>query len=465
MYRSITSLAGGVVLAITLAGCSLAPPYVRPPSPVPPALPPAGEAAGAPLVADVQWRDYFTDARLRAVIEQALANNRDLRMATLNVERAQAFYRIQRAELFPAVSAGANVSSQRIPEEVARDGKAYTATQYNVALGVAGWELDFFGRIRSLKASALEQYLATEQAAVATRLSLVAAVAQAYLARAADAETLRLAQDTLATLQSSLELIQKSRDLGIASDLELNQIRSQVEAARADVARYTGLVAVDLNALQVLVGAPVGPDLLPDSLDSVTPPQPISAGLSSDVLLRRPDILSAEHQLRSANADIGAARAALFPRISLTVGVGVSSSELSSLFGGGTGMWSFAPQITQPIFNSGALKSRVKVTELEREMAVAGYEKGIQVAFAEVSNALTLRQTLVSQRDAQEALVKALEATYRLYEARFKAGIDGYLGVLVAQQAFISAQKALVGVRLSEQANLVTLYKVLGGGV
>jgi len=465
MRRRLDCLIGAVALALALSGCSLAPAYVRPPSPVPPALPPADAPAGAPLATEVAWQDYFTDARLRAVIEQALANNRDLRVATLNVDRAQAFYRIQRAELFPAVSAGANVSSQRIPEEVARDGKAYTATQYNVALGVAGWELDFFGRIRSLKASALEQYLATEQAAAAARLSLVAAVAQAYLTRAADAETLRLAQDTLETLRSSLELIQKSRDLGIASDLELNQIRSQVEAARADVARYTGLVAVDLSTLQVLVGAPVGPDLLPDSLDSVTPPQPISAGMSSDVLLRRPDILSAEHQLRSANADIGAARAALFPRIALTVGAGVSSSELSSLFGGGTGMWSFAPQITQPIFNSGALKSKVKVTELEREMAVAGYEKGIQVAFAEVSNALTLRQTLVSQRDAQEALVKALEATYRLYEARFKAGIDGYLGVLVAQQAFISAQKALVGVRLSEQANLVTLYKVLGGGV
>jgi multidrug efflux system outer membrane protein len=432
---------------------------------VPPALPPAEAVAGAPGAAEIAWKDYFTDARLRAVIERALANNRDLRMATLNIERAQAFYRIQRAELFPAVSAGANVSTQRIPEEVARDGEAYTSTQYTVALGVAGWELDLFGRLRSLKASALEQYLATEQAAVATRLSLVAAVAQACLTRVADAENLRLAQAAMETLQSSLTLIQKSRDLGIASDLELNQVRSQVEAARADVARYTGLAAVDLNALQVLVGAPVDANLLPDSLGSVTPPPPISAGLSSEVLLRRPDILAAEHQLRAANADIGAARAALFPRIALTMGVGISSAELSSLFGGGTGMWSFVPQITQPIFNSGALKAKVRVSELERDMAVASYEKGIQVAFAEVSNALTLRQTLVNQRDAQEALVQALEATYRLYDARFKAGLDGYLGVLVAQQAFISAQKALVGVRLSEQANLVTLYKVLGGGV
>ena len=464
MKRRLGCLLGGVALALTLAGCSLAPAYVRPPSPVPSALPPADAAAGAPLAADVTWQRYFTDARLRAVIEQALANNRDLRMATLNIERAQAFYRIQRAELFPAVSAGANVSTQRIPEEVARDGEAYTSTQYTVALGVAGWELDLFGRIRSLKASALEQYLATEQAALATRLSLVAAVAQACLTRAADTENLRLAEATLQTLQSSLALIQKSRDLGIASDLELNQVRSQVEAARADVARFTGLAAVDLNTLQVLVGAPVRADLLPDSLASMTPP-PISAGLSSEVLLRRPDILAAEHQLRSANADVGAARAALFPRIALTMGVGISSAELSSLFGGGTGMWSFVPQITQPIFNSGALKAKVRVSELERDMAVATYEKGIQVAFAEVSNALTLRQTLVSQREAQEALVQALEATYRLYDARFRAGLDGYLGVLVAQQAFISAQKALVGVRLSEQANLVTLYKVLGGGV
>ena len=464
MKRRLGCLLGGVALALTLAGCSLAPAYVRPPSPVPSALPPADAAAGAPLAADVTWQRYFTDARLRAVIEQALANNRDLRMATLNIERAQAFYRIQRAELFPAVSAGANVSTQRIPEEVARDGEAFTSTQYTVALGVSGWEVDLFGRVRSLKASALEQYLATEQAAVATRLSLVAAVAQAYLTRAADTENLRLAQETLEALQSSLALIQRSRDLGIASDLELNQVRSQVEAARADVARFTGLAAVDLNTLQVLVGAPVSADLLPDSLASMTPP-PISAGLSSEVLLRRPDILAAEHQLRSANADVGAARAALFPRIALTMGVGISSAELSSLFGGGTGMWSFVPQITQPIFNSGALKAKVRVSELERDMAVATYEKGIQVAFAEVSNALTLRQTLVSQREAQEALVQALEATYRLYDARFRAGLDGYLGVLVAQQAFISAQKALVGVRLSEQANLVTLYKVLGGGV
>jgi outer membrane protein, multidrug efflux system len=465
MSRTLGCFVAVAALAVVAGGCSLAPAYVRPASPAPPSFPQGDTSAGAPLATDIAWQDYFTDARLRTIVEQALANNRDLRVATLNIERAQALYRIQRAQQLPAVSAGASVSSQRIPEEVARDGSAYTSTQYTVALGVSGWEIDLFGRLGSLKAAALERYLATEQAAVATRLSLVASVAQTYLTRAADAENLQLSKATLEALQSSMALIQKSRDLGIASDLELNQVKSQVEAARANVARYTALVAVDLSALQVLVGAPVDPGLMADSLAAVAPPRPISAGLSSDVLLRRPDILSAEYLLRSANANIGAARAAFFPRISLTMGVGISSAELSSLFGGGTGMWTFAPQITQPIFNAGALKANVRVSELDRQLAVAGYEKGIQVAFAEVSNALTYRQTLVSQREAQEALVKALEETYRLYDARFKAGIDGYLGVLVAQQALISAQQALVGVRLSEQANLVTLYKVLGGGV
>jgi multidrug efflux system outer membrane protein len=465
MHRSMTRLLGGAVLAVALSGCSLAPQYVRPASPAPSAFPQTQTAADAPQAADVPWQQFFTDVHLRAVIEQALANNRDLRIAALNVERAQAMYRIQHADRIPPVQVGATVSSQRIPEKAASSGEASTSTTYTVALGVSSWEVDLFGRVRNLEAAALEQYLSTEQTARATQLSLVAAVAQAYLTRAADQDGLRLAKGTLDAQQSSLTLIQKSRDLGAATDLDLYQVQSQVDAARADVARYTGLLAVDLNALQVLVGAPISPDLLPDGLASVTPPTPISAGLSSDVLLRRPDILAAEHQLRSANANIGVARAAFFPRIALTVGVGISSSELSNLFGSGTGMWSFAPAIAQPIFNAGSTKAKVKVSQFDRDLAVARYEKGIQQAFAEVSNALTLRQTLVAQREAQEALVVSLEGTYRLSDARYKAGIDGYLGVLVAQRALFSAQQALVTVRRAEQDNLVTLYKVLGGGV
>lgn len=463
MRRCRALVLGGAVLA--LAGCSLAPQYVRPASPVPPELPRTDAMAEAPQAPDVPWEAFFTDVRLRTVVAQALANNRDLRVAMLNIDRAQAVYRIQRADRVPPVSAGATVSQQRIPGSVARDGEAYTSTQYSVALGVSGWELDVFGRVRNLTAAALDQYLATEQAGRATHLALVAAVSQAYLQRAADADALALARATLEAQQSSLALIQKSRDLGIASDLELNQVRSQVEAARADVARFTALVALDLNALQVLAGGPVNPDLLPDGLSAVSAPRPISAGVSSEVLLRRPDVLAAEHQLRAANANIGAARAAFFPRISLTAGLGISSTELSTLIGTGTGTWSFVPQITQPIFNAGATAAKVRVARVDREIAVVRYEKGIQQAFAEVANALTLRQTLVSQREAQEALVTALGETYRLSEARYRAGLDGYLGVLVAQRALISAQQGLVAVRLAEQANLVTLYKVLGGGV
>lgn len=463
MCRHLVCLIGSV--AITLGGCSLAPQYVRPPAPVSPTFAIPDSAADAPLAADVPWQEFFTDERLRAVVEQALANNRDLRIAALNVDRAQALYRIQRADRFPPVSVGTNVSTQRIPDKVARDGEAYTSTQYTVALGVSAWEVDFFGRVRSLETAALEQFFATEQARRATQMALVAAVAQIYLTRAADADGVKLSQATLEALQVSLALIQKSRDLGVASDLELSQIRSQVEAARADEARYSGFLAIDLNALQVLVGAPVRPDLLPDGLSTVSPPRPVSAGLSSEVLLRRPDIQVAEHQLRSANANIGAARAAFFPRISLTMGVGLASAELSSLLGAGAGTWSFAPQIAQSLFNAGATRAKVRVSQLDREMAVARYEKGIQQAFAEVSNALALRQTIVRQREAQDALVVSLEETLRLSDARYKAGIDGYLGVLVAQRALIVAQQTLVSVRLAEQANLVTLYKVLGGGV
>ena len=463
MPRSLVCLLGAAALA--LGGCSLAPQYARPASPVPPAFPQAAAPPDVPLAPDVPWQEFFTDARLRSIVELALANNRDLRIATLNIERAQAFYRIQRAERIPAVNVGANVSSARVPDKVANSGDAYTSTQYTVALGVTSWEIDLFGRVRSLEAAALQQYLSTEQAARATQLALIAAVVQTCLTRAADADSLGLARSTLEAQESSLGLIQKSRDLGVASDLELSQIQSQVEAARADVARYSALVAIDLNALQALVGAPVSPDLLPEGLSTVSPPRAVSAGLVSDVLLRRPDILAAEHQLQSANASIGAARAAYFPRIALTVGVGSASSELSALLGAGTGMWSFAPQIVQPIFNAGATKAKVKVSMVDREIAVARYEKGIQQAFAEVSNALTLRQTLVSQREALEALVRSLDQTYRLYDARYKAGIDGYLGVLVAQRTLFTAQQTLVNVRLAEQANLVTLYKVLGGGI
>lgn len=457
-----------VAAALAFAACSTVPPYERPAFPAPASWPdtaaPQGGAPDERAAADVRWQEFFADQRLRSVVGLALANNRDLRVAALNVEKAQVLYRIQRSELSPGVGVMAAGDKYRIPEKMADDGRATIYKQTAVEVGVSSWELDLFGRIRSLKARALEAYMATEQARGAAQTSLVAATAGSYLALAADTENLRLARATVDAQQASLDLIQKSRDAGVTSDLEVRQAQSQMEAARAAVAQFTGMVAVDRNALDLLAGTPVPADLLPDSQESATAATALSPGLPSEVLLRRPDILAAEHQLKAANANIGAARAAYFPRITLTAGIGSMSPELSGLFDSGTRTWSFMPQIVAPIFAGGALRANVRAAEVDREIAVAQYEKAIQVAFGEVSDALTLRSTLVEQRRAQEALVQALQETHRLSDARYKAGIDGYLGVLVAQRSLLAAQQGLIGVRLAEQANLVMLYKVLGGG-
>ena len=455
-----------LLASLLLGGCTMIPKYERPAQPVPDAWADGAPAKGepAPTAADLRWQDFFTDARLRALIDLALANNRDLRVATLNIDRMRALYRIQRSDLYPTIGVQAVGNRYRTPEKMADSGVAKTASVYTVEVGLASWELDFFGRIRSLNERSLEQYLATEEARRAAQTALVAAVAGTYLNLAADGENLRLARVTLEAQQSSYELIRETRDAGLASDLDLRQAQSQVEAARVNVAAFTGAVAVDQHALQLVVGSPVGPELLPERFETVTDPKGVAAGLPSDVLLRRPDILAAEHLLRGANANIGAARAAFFPRISLTATYGTQGPQLSDLFGPGTTTWSFVPQIVAPLFASGSLLANLKVSEVDREIAVAQYEKAIQGAFAEVSDALTLRTTLVAQREAQEALVVALDETWRLYDARYQAGIDSYLGVLVAQQALFNAQKGEVSVRLAEQANLVTLYKVLGGG-
>jgi multidrug efflux system outer membrane protein len=473
MNRKLIPLVRAALFPATLllGACTMIPTYERPAPPVPGSwtdgAQPTPAASAAPAAADLRWQDFFTDTRLRSLVDLALANNRNLRVAALNIEKAAALYRIQRAELNPTIGVQAAGLRTRLPEKLATAEGASpgTSSQYYVELGLASWELDFFGRLRSLSAASLEQYLATEEARRAAQSALVAAVAGSYLTLAADGENLRLAQVTLEAQKSSYELIRATRDAGMTSDLDLLQAQSQVEAARVNVAAYTGAVAVDRNALQLLAGSPVGPDLLPESFGTVTDPRGVSAGLPSDVLLRRPDILAAEHQLRAANASIGAARAAFFPRISLTASFGTLGPDLASLFTSGTRAWSFAPQILAPLFASGSLLANLKVSKVDREIAIAQYEKAIQVAFSEVSDALTRRTTLVAQREAQAALVVALDETWRLSDARYQAGIDGYLGVLVAQQALFAAQQGQVAVRLAEQANLVTLYKVLGGGV
>jgi multidrug efflux system outer membrane protein len=446
----------------------MAPKYTRPEAPVPaqwptgPAYKETKFAASAPAAAELPWRDFFTDERLQKVIAIALDNNRDLRVAALNVERARALYGIQRAELLPSVNAVGTMSKQGIPADLSTTGSSTTAVQYSVNLGIISWEIDFFGRIRSLKDQALEEYLATEDTRRSAQISLVSAVAQAYLTLAADRENLKLAASTLEAQEASYKLIQKRYDVGFSSLLDLRRAQSQVDVARRDVASYTQMVAQDENALNLLVGSPMPSALLPAELGSVSLPKEISPGLSSELLLRRPDVLAAEHQLKAANANIGAARAAFFPNISLTTAIGTASAELSGLFKSGQGTWLFAPQIIMPIFDA-RMWSAYDVTKVEKEISVAQYEKVIQTAFREVADSLAVRGTVNQQIAAQQSLVDAVAETYRLSQARYTKGIDSYLSVLDAQRSLYGAEQGLIVLRLARINNTVALYKALGG--
>jgi len=331
-----------------------------------------------------------------------------------------------------------------------------------VNLGVAAWEIDFFGRIRSLKDQALEEYLATEQARRSTEIALVAEVGRTYLTLAADRGRLNLSQSTLEAYQDTYSLIQKRYDVGLATELDLRQAQTPLEAARRDVALYTQLTAQDRNALNLLAGSPVPEDLLPADLADVTPPHDVSPGLSSEVLLNRPDIVAAEDRLKGAYAFIGAARAAFFPRISLTTGIGTASDQLSGLFNAGADTWNFAPNITVPIFDARTW-SALRVSEADRDIALTQYEKAIQTAFREVADALAVQGTIDQQVSAQQSLVEAIAETYRLSDKRYTRGIDSYLAVLVAQRSLLASQQVLITIQLVKLTNQVRLYSVLGG--
>lgn len=455
-----------ILIVALLGGCSLAPTYTRPEAPVPASWP----ASSGPqadrtkqAAADVPWKEFIVDEKLQKVIGLALSNNRDLRVAALNVQRTQALYRIQRAELLPSVNAGAVFSKERVPGILSGSGQPKTTELYNVNVGISQWEIDLFGRIRNLSDAALEQFFAVEQARASAQIALVAEVANVYLALAADRENLKLAQSTLETQQETYEMIRRRAEVGASSDLDLRQAQTRADAARVDIARYTSQVALDENALRLLVGSPVPPELLPDALDDVAAPRDFTPGLPSEVLQRRPDILQAEAQLRAAHANIGAARAAFFPRIALTTSIGTTSDQLSGLFTSGSETWSFIPQIVMPIFDARTWAA-YDVTKVDREIALAQYEKAIQAGFRDVADTLAQRETLGDQLQAQQSLVDASAESYRLSDARFTRGIDSYLRVLDAQRSLYGAQQGLIAVRLARLTNLVTLYKVLGGG-
>lgn len=470
MIKSFTLMKFPIVLAaVLLAGCSLAPNYTRPEPPIPTGWPsgPAYEERtdqdGGATVAELTWSEFFSDERLRELIGLALENNRDLRESALNIERARAQYRIQRADLFPFLDAAGGYSKQRLPD-TSGFGQALTLEQYSVDLGISSWEADFFGRVRSLKDQALEEFFSTEEARRAAQISLVAEVARSYLLLAADRELLALARQTLKSHLSTYDLTRHRFDAGVVSALEVRQAQTSVESARVDIARFVGLVAEDENALRLLIGTSLPAELLPPELETVTAMEEIPAGIPSEVLQRRPDVLAAEHRLRGAYANIGAARAAFFPRIALTASAGFASAELSGLFDSDSRAWLFAPRIDLPIFTAGSLRARLRVSEVDREIFLARYEGSIQSAFREVADALAQRGTIDDQLAAQLSLVDATAETYQLSEVRFNRGIDSFLNVLDSQRSLYNAQQNLITIRLVRLTNLVTLYRVLGGG-
>lgn len=476
-------------LAAVLSACTLEPHYSRPSAPVPDTW--NGNAAGkadSPSVADIGWRQFFPDPVLQRLIELALANNRDLRVAVLNVQAAQAQYRIQRADLFPTISASALEEIEKYPSGVSAGtttgagasgstaGAASTASTsgtggktirfYEVGVGFTSYEIDLFGKIRSLKHEALEKYFATEETQRASQLSLVAEVASAYLAILADESILKVTRDTLESQTASFNLVKKSLDAGTSTELALKQAATTVDTARANLASYTRQAAQDRNALMILLGVPIPEDIsFVTDIDSENLSADVPVGIPSQVLTRRPDVLAAEHQLVAANADIGAARAAFFPSILLTAQAGSASTSLSGLFKSGSGAWTFSPQINLPIFTGGANTANLDLSKIEKNVYIAQYEKTLQSAFREVDDALAARRTLDEQLSAQRALLDDAADSYRLAQLRFRSGVDSFLPVLDAQRALYSAQQSVVSLELLRLQNMATLYKALGGGM
>ena len=458
------------LLLVVLNGCTMAPKYQRPMLPVADTFPdfngrqaePSEEGRSIRKVSELGWRDVFTDPVLQQLIGTALRNNRDLRETILNVEAYQALYRIQRSGLLPTITAEGYGSKSRT-----LTGTTHSTNEvYSLNIGTTAYELDLYGRVRSLRDQALEQYLALQETHKSATISLIAELARSYFTWLADRELLQISEDTRKNEEESYSLVRQRSDAGIASDLELAQARTSLETVKANLALYQRQVAQDLHYLTLLTGTSLPKMMLNESgllseqeSLSITP-----SSLSSTILLERPDIMAAEHQLLGANANIGAARAAFFPTVSLTAGAGVISSDLSDLIDGGTGSWLFSPAIRLPIFTAGRLTAELDVAKIEKEISVVQYERAIQTAFREVSDALVASRTYQDQLQAQQANLMANEEYYTLARDRYQQGVDSFLVLLDAQRSLYSSRQNYLTLNLAKLNNQVNLYKVLGGG-
>lgn len=478
-------LASGIAVA-ALSGCTLIPAYHRPPSPVPsqwPADAPLSSSggavrggAGATPAADIGWQELFSDPRLQRLVAIALENSQNLRIAVLNVEASQAQFRVQRGALFPSISASGSELAEKLPanglpDAVGASGASAFAApgatlhSYSAELGFTGYELDLFGQERSLTRAAFEQYLAQDETRRSAQISLVGEVASDYFAVLADQALVKLTRETVRSDTESYDITLAMYQHDTTTLLSLRQSESAVDAARASLAQYQRQLALDTHALTLVLGAPIPAQLLQGAnIEREGLLERVPAGLPSDLLSRRPDIVSAEHALEAANANIGAARAAFFPSISLTGSGGTSSSSLSSLFAKGTGTWSFSPTITLPIFTGGENLANLDLAHINQKIAVANYELAIESAFQEVSDALSARATYRDQLKAQRELVEADADAYRLADMRFRSGVDSYLPALTAQLSLYAAREQLIALRQADLTNEVTLYKALGGG-
>jgi multidrug efflux system outer membrane protein len=422
--------------------------------------------AATTAAADISWHEFFPDSELQGLIQRALANNRDLRIATLNVEAARAQYRIRQADLVPAIEAVGVSSNQRIPASLSPTGATELERTYTAGIGVTAFELDLFGRLRSLRRAAIEEYFRLEETRTAAQLLLVSEVANAWLTLIADRELLALAEETRASQHKSYDLTKLRFDSGVSSEVEVHRSESAWREAEVDIAQQKRRVAQDRNALALLIGEPLPAEIGTGSqpIEKQIFAQELPSGLPAELLVRRPDIRAAEHALKSANANIGAARAAFFPSIELTGFYGDASTDLSELFQAGHTSWNFIPQVRLPIFSGGANAAGLDLANVRKRSEIARYEQSIQIAFREVADALVARSTLEEQLRAQEALTRASEASYRLAEIRYRGGVDSYLGALIAQRDLYTAQRQLIVTRLAGAANVVRLYQTLGGG-
>ena len=454
MSKTLLSI---LAAALVLSGCTMIPKYERPAAPVAAQYPGATESRRESAASDIAWQNFFAEERLKKLIKLALANNRDFRVAILNVEQSRAQYRITRSASFPTVEAGGSFSRQHA--------SGVTADQWSASLGTTAYELDLFGRVRSLNKQALEKYLGTAEARRSAQISLVAEVANQYFTLRQAEEQLHLAQQTLQAVRESYDLNKATFDAGASNELDLRTAEGQVQTAKINVLTYERQLAQAENYLVLLVGQPLPADLpAPRSFGDTNVLVDVPAGLPSELMQRRPDILEAEHTLKAANANIGAARAAFFPTITLTASIGSTSSQLSKLFGSGTGIWSFSPQVTVPIFTGGQNRADLDSAKVSTRIEVANYEKAIQTAFREVADALVASSSYASQIEEQGTLIDAQQRRFDLANTRYRQGEDSYLNVLSAQQDLYSAQQGLLEARFNKLASQISLYTALGGG-